>query len=179
MGIGGCADQAAAVNCQCPAGGASHPNPAATLLGPCCDPALAAICSFALVAIDLRWLRSPLTKTIHHSLCLQAHRSTVVVLPSPLLQKARIIGAGQLGAGSRVSCATALHGNSELGVRPSPRAERGRAQQMATCFGASRQVWEQALTQEVIWFRSRIGPHTSWSLHFTRSRQAGCRCGLV
>ena len=115
MGIGGCADQAAAVNCQCPAGGASHPNPAATLLGPCCDPALAAICSFALVAIDLRWLRSPLTKTIHHSLCLQAHRSTVVVLPSPLLQKARFIGAGQLGAGSRVSCAAALHGNSELG----------------------------------------------------------------
>ena len=41
------------------------------------------------------------------------------------------------------------------------------------------QFWEQARTQEVIWFRSRIGPHTRWSLHFTRSRQAGCRCGLV
>ena len=65
---------------------------------------------------------------MRHSLCLQAHRSTVVVPPSPLLQKARLIGAGQLGAGSRVSCATALHGDSELGVRPSPRAERGRAQ---------------------------------------------------
>ena len=67
-----------AVNWQCPAGGASHPNPADLL-------------TCILVAIDLHWLRSPLTNTIHHSGCLQAHRSTVVVPPSPLLKQARCI----------------------------------------------------------------------------------------
>ena len=42
--------------------------------------------------IDLHWLRCPLTNTIHHSSCLQAHRSTVVVPPSPLLDKLRKAG---------------------------------------------------------------------------------------